>query len=84
MLATKTSNTPIDAAPANGVGMPSQSQALLDMAEAEAKIDHAIRAGRPSPRDVGLGMSITQEAAGRCTLDGSPPSTPSAPMSPKS
>ncbi len=78
--ATKTSNTPADAAPANGA----QLQALLGMAETEAKINHAIGAGHPSFGDVGIGRSIPQEAVGRCTLDGSPPLTMSAPLPPKS
>ncbi len=82
-LATKSTNTPVDAAPADGGGVPSLL-ALLDMAEAEAKIVHAIGARCPSPADTGLKRSLSQEAAGRCTLGDSLPSTPSAPPPHKS
>jgi hypothetical protein len=85
MLATKMSDTPAKTAPADGGGgAPLQAQALLDMAEAEAKMVHAVGACCPSPGDFGLGRPLPQEAAGHPTSDDSPPSMPSAPPPPKS
>jgi hypothetical protein len=68
------------------MAVPSQAQALLNMAKAIAKMAYAIEAGarHPSPWDIELGRSLPQEVAGRRTSDNSPPSTLSAPLPPKS
>ena len=53
---------PVDAAPADRAGVPSQAQALLDTAEAAA-----------DPGGDGLARSLPQEAVGRRTSDDPPP-----------
>ncbi len=72
MLAT---DVPVDAAPADRAGLPSQAQALLDTAGDEAEIADAVDAGarRPSLRVDGLVRFLPQEAAGRRTCGRPPP-----------
>jgi len=77
---------PANAAPVDRVGVPSQAQALIDMAKDEAEIADAVNAGalHSSPWDDGLARSSSQEVADCCTLDDPSHLTPSATLPPKS